>query len=144
MRRLILAAAFGAGLLGGAMPGSGDAQGSGRNDDWSHRRDRVERDHRFNQHDWRRKQDRGWTDNWSHRHRPDNRYGYGPSFGFLIQPYAPRPARPPQFAVRPCHATSKLVYDGHGRRIVISDVMCYDTYGRSYIVKGSRRIVHYY
>ncbi len=42
-----------------------------------------------------------------------------------------------------CHATSKTGY-WYGRRAKIGGTMCYDSYGGSYIVPGSRYLIHYY
>jgi len=148
MRRLIIAAAFGAGLLGGAVSGGSDALADGRDDYRNYRHDRGDDDDRFDRRDWRRNHYNGRPDERSYRrrdayqHRPNYGYGYGNFFGILIQPYPP--ARPPMVAVRPCHATSTMSYDDYGRRAVIGGVMCYDGYGSPYIVQGSRHIVRYY
>ena len=37
-----------------------------------------------------------------------------------------------------CHKVSKRVHDGYGHSKKISGTMCYDDYGRAYIVPGSR------
>ena len=34
--------------------------------------------------------------------------------------------------------------DRYGRKVKFGGTMCYDRYGDSYIVKGSRHIIHYY
>ncbi|MEE9140472.1 MAG: hypothetical protein V3U18_06815 [Alphaproteobacteria bacterium] len=45
---------------------------------------------------------------------------------------------------RACHAVSKIGHVGHGRKANIGGTMCYDRHGVSYIVAGSRYIIHYY
>lgn len=45
---------------------------------------------------------------------------------------------------RACHTVSKIGYDGYGRKAKIGGTLCYDSYGNSYIVKGSRYVIHYY
>jgi len=47
-------------------------------------------------------------------------------------------------AIRPCHPTSKIGYVDYGRRARIGGTMCYDAYGKPYIVQGSRYIIQYY
>lgn len=93
---------------------------------------------------------------------------YGPAYGRLlgyalgIRPhyayYAPRlhayvPQFRAQYSYRPlvrhaygrtCHTVSKIGYDGYGRKAKIGGTMCYDSYGNSYVVKGSRYVIHYY
>ena len=99
--------------------------------------------------------------------RPHGRAS-GPANGHLlgyalaIRPhyvsYAPRRyAYPPRFRAhysyrplvrqvygRTCHTVSKTGYDGYGRKAKIGGTMCYDSYGNSYVVKGSRYVIHYY
>lgn len=146
MRRLIIAATFGAGLLGGATLGISDVLAEGRDDHRSYRQDRDDRDDRYDRRDWRRKYHNLRSDHGSYRDRPAYRHqpgnAYGSFFGFYVQPYAP--ARPPVVAARPCHRTSKMSYDDDGRRAVIGGVTCYDGYGSPYIVQGSRHIIRYY
>ncbi len=45
---------------------------------------------------------------------------------------------------RACHTVSKIGYDDYGRKAKIGGTMCYDSYGNSYVVKGSRYVMHYY
>ncbi len=45
---------------------------------------------------------------------------------------------------RACHTVSKIGYDDYGRKAKIGGTMCYDSYGNSYVVKGSRYVIHYY
>ncbi len=45
---------------------------------------------------------------------------------------------------RACHTVSKIGYDNYGRKAKIGGTMCYDSYGNSYVVKGSRYVIHYY
>ncbi len=63
------------------------------------------------------------------RFRPDRRY-YKPS---AHRGYG-----------RACHTVSKIGYGDYGRKAKIGGTMCYDSYGNSYIVKGSRYVIHYY
>ena len=44
---------------------------------------------------------------------------------------------------RACHTVSKIGYD-NGRKAKIGGTMCYNAYGNSYVVKGSRHVIHYY
>lgn len=64
--------------------------------------------------------------------RPRIAYGYRPRHG-ANRGYS-----------RPCHAVTKIGYDGYGRRAKFGGTMCYNHYGRPYIVVGSRHIIHYY
>ena len=41
-------------------------------------------------------------------------------------------------------ASGTFGYDGYGRKAKIGGTMCYDSYGNSYVVKGSRYVIHYY
>ena len=45
---------------------------------------------------------------------------------------------------RACHTVSKIGYDDYGKKAKIGGTMCYDSYGNSYVVKGSRYVIHYY
>ncbi len=68
------------------------------------------------------------------------RYAYPPRFRAQ---YSYRP--PVRHAYgRTCHTVSKIGYDGYGRKAKIGGTMCYDAYGNSYVVKGSRYVIHYY
>ena len=42
-----------------------------------------------------------------------------------------------------CHAVSKVGY-WHGHKALIGGTMCYDRYGNSYVVDGSRYLIRYY
>ncbi len=44
----------------------------------------------------------------------------------------------------PCHTVYKMNYDAHGHLLKIAGTMCYDAYGRPYVVRGSRYVVHRY
>ncbi len=78
--------------------------------------------------------------------------GYRPYYAYYAprrHVYPPRfrphyPYRPPAAYGRACHTVSKVGYDGYGRKAKIGRTMCYDTYGNSYIVAGSRYVIHYY
>lgn len=84
--------------------------------------------------------------------------GYGPNYARRAY-YAPRRrAYAPQYRPahpyykpsayrgygRACHTVSKIGYDDYGRKAKIGGTMCYDSYGNSYVVKGSRYVIHYY
>ena len=58
--------------------------------------------------------------------------------------YATRRHYSRQNAGRGCHQVSKHGYDGYGNKAKIGGTMCYDGYGRPYVVKGSRYIIHSY
>jgi len=42
---------------------------------------------------------------------------------------------------RPCHPVYRIVHDAYGQPLKIAGTMCYDAYGRSYLVPGSRYLV---
>ena len=42
----------------------------------------------------------------------------------------------------PCHTVYKMTYDAYGHPLKVAGTMCYDAYGRSYVVRGSRYVVH--
>ena len=44
---------------------------------------------------------------------------------------------------RGCHQTSKIGYR-HGRKAKIGGTMCYNRYGKGYIVSGSHHVIRYY
>lgn len=43
-----------------------------------------------------------------------------------------------------CHPVSKIVHDAYGQPLKVAGTMCYDAYGRSYVVPGSRYVMHRY
>ena len=77
--------------------------------------------------------------------------GYGPNYARRAT-YAPRRhAYLPRYKPsthrgygRACHTVSKIGYDDYGRKAKMGGTMCYDSYGNSYVVKGSRYVIHYY
>ncbi len=69
------------------------------------------------------------------------RHAYLPRFR-SAHPYDKRTAH--RGYGRACHTVSKIGYDGYGRKAKIGGTMCYDSYGNSYVVKGSRYVIHYY
>ncbi len=79
-------------------------------------------------------------------------YARGAYYAPRRRAYVPRfqPARPyykrsaHRGYGRACHTVSKIGYDGYGRKAKIGGTMCYDSYGNSYVVKGSRYVIHYY
>lgn len=42
----------------------------------------------------------------------------------------------------PCHTVYKTTYGAYGHPLEVAGTMCYDAYGRSYVVRGSRYVVH--
>ncbi len=98
------------------------------------------------------------------RHRTYRRgHNYAGVFGYLLgyRPYYPyyapqrhayvprfRPGRPyykpsaHRGYGRACHTVDKIGYDDYGRKAKIGGTMCYNSYGNSYIVKGSRYVIH--
>ncbi len=44
----------------------------------------------------------------------------------------------------PCHTVYKMTYDAYGQPLKVAGTMCYDAFGRSYVVRGSRYVVHRY
>lgn len=83
-------------------------------------------------------------------YRNDRYYGGGYSLGYPRKSYR-RSYRSNRYYGgrsygnygRSCHATSKTGY-WYGRKAKIGGTMCYDSYGGSYIVPGSRYLIHYY
>ncbi len=73
-------------------------------------------------------------------HAPQ-RHAYVPQFRPPYPYYKPSAHR--RYG-RACHTVSKIGYDGYGRKAKIGGTMCYNSYGNSYIVKGSRYVIHYY
>ena len=43
-----------------------------------------------------------------------------------------------------CHAVSKWAYGDYGQKLKIGGTMCYDAYGQSYVVPGSRYLIRQY
>ena len=64
--------------------------------------------------------------------------------------YAPPPRRArygrqrQRHSYGPCHTVYKRIYDAYGYPLKIAGTMCYDAYGRSYVVRGSRYVVDRY
>ncbi len=42
-----------------------------------------------------------------------------------------------------CHPVHKYTYDNYGYRAKVGGTMCYDEYGRAYVVPGSRYLIHH-
>lgn len=59
-------------------------------------------------------------------------------------PFPPRPVIRHYPAVRPCHPVIGHGFDQFGRRAKFGGTMCYDRYGNSYVVAGSRHVIHYF
>ncbi len=49
-----------------------------------------------------------------------------------------------RIAAANCHQTRRHGFDRHGYRVLFGGVMCYDAYGRPYVVDGSRTIIRRY
>lgn len=66
----------------------------------------------------------------------------------VYRPAPPRRVRHGGYRQRlgygPCHTVYKTSYDAYGYPLKIAGTMCYDAYGRSYVVRGSRYVVHRY
>ncbi len=166
MRGFLIAAALGLVLLGAGVPTAGSALAEERNDHRSYGgkpvynflgaliygspRQGYRPDYRRKRHDYRserreyrseRREYRGDrrynrpAPHRAHRDRDRKRHTY----------YKPRrkysQGRRDYQVVRPCRATSKIGFDGYGRRARIGGTMCYDAYGTPYIVRGSRYII---
>lgn len=72
------------------------------------------------------------------RRRLNNQYYYNNSYNGYNS-YQSGPG----YANQGCQATSKTGY-WQGRQAKIGGTMCYDAYGNSYVVQGSRYLIHYY
>ena len=145
MRGFLIAAALGLGLLGAGVPTAGSALASEKHDHRSYggkpvykyfgallygaQRHNYRPDYRRDRHDYRPAPRR------AHRDRHRKRHTY------YKQRRVYQQGRRGYQAVRPCHATSKIGFDGYGRRARIGGTMCYDAYGTPYIVRGSRYII---
>lgn len=148
MKGFLIAAALGLGLLGAAVPTAGTALASGEDDHRTYGGNPVykyfgallysaPRDH------YRPGYRRGHSDYrpaYRHAYRHDHRKRY--AYSAPRRPY--RQERMDYQAARPCHPTSKIGFGDYGRRARIGGTMCYDAYGRPYIVQGSRYIIQYY
>ncbi|MDP6707123.1 MAG: hypothetical protein QF893_12330 [Alphaproteobacteria bacterium] len=76
----------------------------------------------------------GYSKHGAHRR---HRRHHGPSAGHHGTGYAPKPAYG-------CRAVTKKGYDAYGQPALIGGTLCQDAYGRSYIVDGSRHVIHRY
>ena len=70
-------------------------------------------------------------------------YPYYPSYGYGSYSYYGHHSSH-QSRQRRCHPVTGTGYDRYGRRAKFGGTMCYDRYGSSYIVPGSRHVIHYY
>lgn len=142
MKGLLIATAFGLGLLGAAISTTGTANASGAGDRHSHGGTSTGNPfgpwvfgpshHQYNQ-DYRHhgRQQAQWR-------------GQKKGHKVVIQQHKYPQYRSYAQVVRPCQQTSGIGYDGRGRRARFGGVMCYDTYGAPYIVQGSSFIIHYF
>ena len=123
---LALIFSAGAGWAGSAkiVPGSGVHSGGQLH---SKSRGHHVRKHQFRQHFGVRK--RGRKHSRRRHHRQHSRHQGAGQF----QKYASN-----------CRHVSKEGYDTYGRWALIGSTLCYDAYGRSYIVDGSHYVIRYY
>jgi hypothetical protein len=145
MKGILIATALGLGLLGANVPTAAPARASETGDYRYSKSEstyqnfgvlllgtpnhRYRNNYRRDRHDFRPSHRRAFR----HSHRKHRTY--------KKQRRAYRQGRMDYQAVRPCRATSKIGFDGYGRRARIGGTMCYDAYGRPYIVRGSRFII---
>lgn len=94
----------------------------------------------------------------AYKHKPRHGHGHGYKYGKPIYNFVfgfpghgswARHGYKPHKRVRHyrhnrCHPVSRIGYDRYGRKVKFGGTMCYDRYGASYIVRGSRHIIHYY
>ena len=84
--------------------------------------------------------DYGYRDHHAHhRGRHEAHYLFRGITGYLLGGYG----YSPRYRGNSCHSVSKIGYDD-GREAKIGGTRCYDEYGESYIVPGSRYVIHYY
>lgn len=152
-----LVAIFG---LGFASPGfaSGKDRSYGYQD--SHgKRSGYDKSHRYKEkHGYNRRDGKGWRygqkrhDRYDRHGRKQRRGGYGHSdrsfyfFGQILGGHERRISGgygQGRKSAKGCHRVIKTGYDG-GRKARFGGTMCYDAYGKSYIVRGSRHVIHYY
>ncbi len=154
-----LAAIFG---LGFASPGfaSGKDRSYGYQDNHG-KRGGYEKSHRYKEkHGYNRRDGKGWRygqkrhDRRGRQGRKQRHGGYGHSngsfyfFGQILSGHD-RERRissgygQGRIKSRNCHRVTKTGYD-RGRKAKFGGTMCYDAYGKSYIVRGSRHVIHYY
>ena len=70
-------------------------------------------------------------------------YPYYPSYGYGSYSYYGHHSSQPSHQRR-CHPVTGIGRDRYGRKAKFGGTMCYDRYGNSYIVPGSRHVIHYY
>ncbi len=66
-----------------------------------------------------------------------------PSYGYGSYSYYGHHSSQPSHQRR-CHPVTGIGRDRYGRKAKFGGTMCYDRYGNSYIVRGSRHVIHYY
>lgn len=104
-------------------------------------------------HGHKNRYDKGYKHGRKH-HRPSHGYKHGkliynfvfgfPGYGSWAPHGYRQHKRVRHYRHNSCHPVSRLGYDRYGRKVKFGGTMCYDRYGDSYIVKGSRHIIHYY
>ncbi len=70
-------------------------------------------------------------------------YYHYPYYGYGAYSYSGQHSSH-QSRQRRCHPVTGIGRDRYGRRAKFGGTMCYDRYGSSYIVPGSRHVIHYY
>jgi hypothetical protein len=141
MKGFLIATAFGLGLLGATLSTAGTASASGKNDRHAHGGYTASKQFQFfiygqPQHHYREHQHHGRQQ--AHRH------GHKKGHKVVTRRHQYPQYRTHAQVVRPCHQTTGIGTDGHGRRARFGGVMCYDTYGSPFIVHGSHYIIHYF
>jgi hypothetical protein len=86
--------------------------------------------------------DRGY----GHREGPGywRKHGHHGVTVHFWKPVAPRPAYYPRRVQAACHPVIGRGTDHFGRAAKFGGTMCYDRFGRGYVVPGSRHVIHYY
>ena len=124
-----------------------------------HHRTRNHHKHRSNNHNKHHANSGGHHNN---RHRNHKRarhynYGYGSNYGYgygnhytpsYSFSYTPRTysshnsyqSSGSEYAGNNCRSTYKYVTDSYGNQTKVNGTMCYDRYGKPYIVPGSRSV----
>lgn len=111
-------------------------------------------------HGYKNGYDKGYKHGHKHayKHKPRHGHGHGykhgkPIYNFVFGfpgygSWAPHGYKPHKrvrhYRHNSCHPVSRIGYDRYGRKVKFGGTMCYDRYGASYIVRGSRHIIHYY
>ena len=73
-----------------------------------------------------------------------NRHVYYGASPHRVRPGVHRQRQRQRHRYGPCHTVYKMSYDAYGHPLKVAGTMCYDAFGRSYVVPGSRYVVHRY